>query len=450
MKQSFLLREIVLILTITIGVLMVAVVHNFSMTLAIVPGFAILLYFFYKKGYTHAHLRDAITTGIKRNKEVAWLLMFVGMVLPTWKLAGTVEDMNTVFLSFISADHFLMMTFLVTMLMSLVIGSAVGSLSVVGVPVMAAAGTIDVSLGYVAGALVSGAFVGDRTSPLSTSFQLIIHSLDLNVRRQLLRILPTLIGSVLVTVLAYFVMDLVVLDVEAGAFSSENLDGLSTPQLVISLLPPFVLMVAILWIGKTKHAFMLSIGTALVVLMIRGESVIEWSTLIFTGFDSHTGIFSMLPFIVFILVVGVFSQIIEDTEMLQPYIDKVFTNSDSLTKNTWQTVGVAFGIAFISPNQSFPVILTGRALKPHWEANFSKGQLGRIIADTTVVFTGMVPWSMLALLCAALVGVPVLDFVPFAFFLLITPFMTILASWWTERRQAKRAYEVGEQHVSGM
>ncbi len=120
--------------------------------------------------------------------------------------------------------------------------------------------------------------------------------------------------------------------------------------------------------------------------------------------------------------------------MLQPFLEKIFTDTVSLTKNTAQTVTAAAGVSLLSPNQSFPILLTGRALLPHWENHFHKRVLARTLADSTVVFAGLVPWSLLAILCSAIVGVPVIQYLPFAFFLLLSPFVTIVFSWVISRK----------------
>lgn len=431
MNETFTIKEISLILGITITCLIMAVMQTFSLVLAILPGFILLLMISLKKGFTKKQIMQAAKTGFERNKAVGWLLIFIGMLLPSWYYAGTIHDINLVFLSLISPDYFLLVTFMITTIMSLTIGSSVGSLSIVGVPIMASAHTLHIPVAIVAGALVSGAFVGDRTSPLSSSFQLLSHSLEMKIDDQLKKLIPSLLINLVICSLIFYLIDIQRrgnLDLKLN----EQMAFWDLPlgEIAISFIPPIVILVVLTFISKNmKLAFVLSIFSSVIILLARDTSVSDWLYGIWNGANGLGGVSGMLPFILFIIVVGVYCQIIEDTNMIQPYIHRIFMNKSSLGINTAQTVGVAGFIALISPNQSFPVILTGRSLLPHWEKYFNKGELARILADSTVLFAGLVPWSLLAILCSTILNVKVIHYLPYAFFLWIPAFVTILLSY---------------------
>ncbi|TVP88786.1 MAG: hypothetical protein EA344_00190 [Alkalicoccus sp.] len=424
MKRSFHLYEIIIVFTLTLLPLMAAVLFNFPLAAAMIPGFLILLYFAHQKQVPSTALADSVKKGLYRNRNVAWLLVFIGLILPTWALAGTIEDLNTLFLNFISPDYFLTIAFLITVFMSLTVGSAVGSLSIVGIPLMSAGLALDLPQAVIAGALVSGAFVGDRTSPLSSSFQLLAFSTELTVSRHFRAIFPTMAATVILTAGLFFGMDTVL----TTSGSPPEIEPLAWSR-ALSFVPPLLLLILILLGKDMKVCFLSAIAAGGLVLLLRGTAPSEWVSGAFSGTASLNGLLDMLPFVVFILIVGAFCQIIEDTAMLQPFLEKIFTDTVSLTKNTIQTVSAAAGVSLLSPNQSFPILLTGRALLPHWERHFHKRVLARTLADSTVVFAGLVPWSLLAILCSTIVGVPVIQYLPFAFFLLLSPAVTIAFSW---------------------
>ncbi|WP_096187137.1 Na+/H+ antiporter NhaC family protein [Evansella halocellulosilytica] len=424
MNKRFSIFELVLVLGVTVSSLMTAILVDFSLVGAILPGLALLVLFSKKNGYTYNDLLRSSWTGVVRNKNVAWLLAFIGIILPTWFLSGTITDLNQLFLSLIAPKYFFVMTFLIATMMSLIVGSAVGSLSIVGVPLIATAEMLGLPLTIVAGALVSGAFVGDRTSPLSSSFQLLAFSVELNTKKHFQTILPTMVITAGITALIFLLLDISIDKNMTTGIATEEII-LHPGSLLISLIPPFVLLVMILLGKNMKLCFSLGIATAGIILIFRGEHASEWVHAMIFGISSFDGLQSMASFIIFILLVGAYCQMIEDTGMVQPYIHRIFTNKTSLAKNTAQTVGVAAGVSLISPNQSFPIILTGRSLLPHWQAHFNKEHLARVIADSTVVFAGLIPWSLLAILCSAIIQVPVLEYAPFAIFLWLSMFVTL-------------------------
>ncbi|WP_280769637.1 Na+/H+ antiporter NhaC family protein [Salipaludibacillus daqingensis] len=430
MKQkTFTLVELLFIISVTVSSLITAILNDLSLVLAICPGLFLLVVISLRKGFSIKKLRTSSWTGVKRNKDVAWLLAFIGILLPTWYLAGTIRDLNDLSLSLIHPGYFFTITFVVTAIMSLIVGSAIGSLSIVGVPLIGAADILGFPLAIVGGALVSGAFVGDRTSPLSSSFFLLSHSLELTVRNHFKAIFPTMLWTTGLTTVIFLLFDLFIDKGTTGEeVLSHHLQEINFTSISISLLPPLVLLVMILAGKNMKITFSASIVTALIILVIRGVALDEWFHGIVFGVDAINGLQQMLPFILFILLVGAYSQMIEDTKLIQPYIEKIFTTNTALPINTSKSIAVAASVSLISPNQSFPIILTGRALLPYWQKHLSKRDLARTLADSTVVFAGLVPWSLLAILCSTIIGIPVLTYLPFAFFLLLSPLVTFFYS----------------------
>ncbi|ADH98529.1 Na+/H+ antiporter NhaC family protein [Salisediminibacterium selenitireducens] len=426
MPKDFTTKELTLILTLTIGGLIIAISTGLSLTLGITPGFLSLLILARNKHIPLRQLVESCKKGLIRNKDVAWLLVFIGILLPTWYVAGTVDDLNRLFLTLISPAHFFLSAFLVTGIMSFIVGSSIGSLSIVGVPIMATAEQMGISVLITAGALVSGSFIGDRTSPLSSSFFLLAHSVEVTVKTHFRSVLPTMFITATVTAFLYAGLDLALNRTEVS--SAGSLADLSLMETGLSLVPPFLLLLMILTGQSMRLSFLSGIIAGIVLILIRGESLTFWFTATLSGIASLNGLWQMLPFIVFILTVGMFSQMIEDTKLLQPVIESRLTNTTDLSIITRQSIGIATAVSLISPNQAFPIIVTARSLLPHWNAHFSPQALGRVLADSTVVFAGIVPWSLLAILNSSILGIPVLHYIPFAFFLLLSPAVTILWS----------------------
>ncbi|WP_161524784.1 Na+/H+ antiporter NhaC family protein [Alteribacter lacisalsi] len=444
MKKSFTIIDIIFIFAVTLVFLMGAIAISFPLALAMVPGVAALVVLCRKKEISWHTIGQASLTGVSRNKNVAWLLAFIGLILPTWYMAGTIDDLNALFLTFISPDYFLTVAFLVTALMSFTVGSSVGSLSIVGIPLMSAGLTLGLPAPLVAGALVSGSFVGDRSSPLSSSFQLLAFSVELKVQEHLRSITPTMIITVTLTALIFFLADSLV--AAGGSNTASAAGALDWNSLSLSLVPPVLLLVLIFMGKEMKTCFSAGILAGGAILLYRGTSLQAWAEGAVTGAGGLNGLIGMLPFVLFILIVGAYCQIIEETGMLQPFIERVFHDTSNLTKNTAQTVGVAAGVSLISPNQSFPILLAGRSLLPHWRTHFHRRELSRTLADSTVVFAGLVPWSLLAILCSTIVGVPVIVYLPFTVFLWLAPIVTIAYSW-VKSKQSLR-FETAESRSS--
>ncbi|WP_181186143.1 Na+/H+ antiporter NhaC family protein [Alkalicoccus urumqiensis] len=426
--QPFSIKQIIFVFAALLVPLGAAVSGSFPLWAAVLPGAVVLFIMLQKKGASPQDVLRSIRRGVLRNRPIAWLLVFIGLLLPSWASAGIVSDLNDLFLASVPVSFFLTASFLIAGAMSLTVGSAIGSLSIVGIPLMSAGMSLGHAEVLLAGALVSGAFIGDRTSPLSSSFQLLAFAVELSPRNHFRSILPTLLVSTAVSAAVFALLDSVY------AVSGETTGSLPPAgSLLVSLIPPLLLFILITAGRSMYTCFTSAIAAGVLLYFLRGGDAAGLLEAAFFGLNTINGLAGMLPFVLFILAVGAFCQMIEDAGMLTPHLERLFERVHSFRAATVVTVLCAAAVSLVSPNQSFPILLTGRTLLPHWRTHYSSEGLARILADSTVVFAGMVPWSLLAILCGTIVGVPPIQYVPAAVFLWISPAVTIL---WSFRRKA--------------
>ncbi|WP_349408140.1 Na+/H+ antiporter NhaC family protein [Pseudalkalibacillus sp. SCS-8] len=430
-KVTFTTKELILLVVITVSGLLTAVSFGFQLLIGFFPGFGFLIHKIIQKGISFESIRHTAIKGIHRNREIIWLLSLIGILLPSWAIIGTVPNMVAFILSIIQPEHFLLLAFLMTMVISMILGTSVGSLSVIGLPLIGTAQALGVPLDWTAGALISGAFVGDRSSPLSSAFQLLASSLEIETKKQFMAIIPTAFLTIIVSSGLFAWLD------QSLALDNRDQNGASFTWMMtewIVYIPLVILIIAVLIGIRIRYSFMLSIAASFITLLVKGLPVVEWVHAIVFGIDGIGGFLGMVPFIIFISVVGIYSEILERYQIVQPYINKLLNNGQSLTVNSVQGVSLAFAISLISPNQSFPIILNGRMLLPHWKKYFNPQQLARVVSDSTMVYAGLVPWSLLAVLCSTILGVPVLQYMMFAFFLWLSPLITIGYSFFREKK----------------
>ncbi|MDF2790026.1 MAG: Na+/H+ antiporter, partial [Neobacillus sp.] len=74
----------------------------------------------------------------------------------------------------------------------------------------------------------------------------------------------------------------------------------------------------------------------------------------------------------------------------------------------------------------------------HWKNKYGEEELARVMGDTTMLFPGMVPWSVLAIMCSTIVGVPILEYLPYALFLWVLPLLTLMVSLFRHVKKSKR------------
>lgn len=426
--------ELFLLVMITVFGILCSVFFHIPFIVGFLPGLSYLIMKALQKGVPIHQLKAVGLRGILKTKEVMWILILVGLILPTWSLSETIPQMISLSLSVISVNHFLLLSFLLSAILSLILGTSVGTLSALGIPLISAAAALQMPLEFVAGALVSGAFIGDRTSPLSSSHQLLSHTIEVPVFKQIKKMLPTTIAAFFLSILFYSILDSNMQIKTTGlSFQEQHLDFS-----MLDLTPPLLLIMLVMFRVKIRFAFIYSIVLGVTIALFKGVTLLEWLHSAWFGIEGvGGGLESMILLILFIGMAGIYNGIIEEYQLIQPVIDGWMGDSHSMFTNTWKTILATIMITVIACNQTLPIILTGRSFYQHWREKINHEELARVMGDSSMLFAGMIPWSMLAIMCSTILGIPVLAYLPFALFLWVLPLLTLMYSIWKETRIIK-------------
>ncbi|OLS39980.1 sodium:proton antiporter [Bacillus sp. MRMR6] len=412
---------------VTIVGILWSVVFKIPLVIGFLPGYGILVYLAIKRGLKWHQILHISLQGVFTTRIVIIILLLVSLLMPSWYLSGTIDQMVKAALSIINPQHFFVLSFIIAMIFSMILGTTVGTLSAVGVPILGTAMFLNLPLEIVAGALVSGAFVGDRTSPFSSAHQLLAHTLEVPVKRQGKAMLLTTILAVSLSILIYGSFDFF-----SGAQEQvrDHQSFLMDANSLIKVVPPLVLILMVILKIRITYVFISSILAASFISLISGLAVQSLAAAFWRGIDGiGGGLENMYELLLFLALAGAYNGLVERLNVIQPYLDKWLVTSRSLVGDTGKTLVATLLISMISANQTLPIILTGRSFLPHWSSRYSKEELARVMGDTTMLFPGMVPWSVLAIMCSTILGLPILDYLPYAIFLWILPLLTLTISF---------------------
>ncbi|MFD2672264.1 Na+/H+ antiporter NhaC family protein [Marinicrinis sediminis] len=381
--------------------------------------------------------------GAWHTKEVMMILLFVGLLIPAWTGSGTIPYLIQQCLAWLPPSYFLVFCFVSSSIVAMILGTSTGTLSALGIPLVGAAAALDVPLAMCAGALVSGAFVGDRTSPVSSAARLTASSAGNvpEVHRKAIR--GTTLAAITLTVTFFLILDL---RHAWGANGIPMPEYLGLFDLHISLaLPAMILVTAMLLKWPLIWTFGISIATSMVLGSIwQGVTLMEWSTSLLTGWDQggyaalHTkGLLDMLDLICLIGLAGALIGVLERANAIEPWIQRMMGGRTSMLVATMKLFGFGVLLGMISCTQTLPLMVSGKTVRPVWIQRFASADLSRVVSDTALVTAGLIPWNMLALLCATILDVPVTAYVPYAIFLWCLPLCTLWVSMRRDRSSQK-------------
>jgi NhaC family Na+:H+ antiporter len=423
MNRSFSIKNTLQIVSVTLIGVILSVVFKIDLFWGFFPGFLFLIGICLAKGYEIKDLGKYAIKGFLKTKEVMIILLLVGLLLPSWQMAGTIDGMVSLILSYIRIDYFYISAFISTLVVSMILGTSVGSLSAIGIPIMGAALGVGMSVEITAGALVSGAFVGDRTSPFSSANHLLSNTLE--VERKIFQRILWRTGLIGIGVsIVYFIFLDKKEKLGITVYSPYEME-----KSLIFMFPVLILLLLALCKLNIKTCFLASISTAIIISIADQTVPFEILTLWTGTSDSGGGLKKMIPLVAFIGLAGAYNGIIESLKIFQNVLTKWLGQTKNLFTMSWKTMIATMVISLLACNQTLPIILTGRTFLPDWMQNQSKAEFSRVMADSSIVFAGMIPWSVLAIMCSTVLGVPLFHYLPFAIYLWCLPIVTLLYSY---------------------
>jgi NhaC family Na+:H+ antiporter len=441
----------VIIITSVLG-LGTAYLLHIPLAVGFVVGLGVLVIITLRQGVSLRILARSMISGILHTKEVMYILLLVGLLIPAWTASGTIPYLIDTGLGLLNPAYFVSFSFVFAAGISMMLGTSTGTLSAAGIPLIGMAALLNIPLPLVAGALVSGAFVGDRTSPFSSANQLTASSTGMTVKGQFQYLLPTTLLA-FGTALVFFVAQDVHGNWNSAALQSNSANHAHNAAVYVShfhytpwlFLPVAVLLGTNLLRFKTRNGFLVSIGVSILLgTIIQGVDASAWLHHLWSGYTTEQmpslhgkGLSSMIDIIILIALAGAYNGILEGTKAIEPYMVSLFGSSSSLGSATVRTGLFGLALALLSCSQTLPIMMTGRNLLPLWEQRFPKGHLSRVIADAPLIFAPMVPWNLLAILCATIIGVSVESYALFAVFLWTLPLYTLVLSYLFDRKSSR-------------
>lgn len=359
------------------------------------------------------------------------ILIAVGVLVGTWMISGTVPVMIYYGMKVLTPGLFLPIVCIVCTLMSTMAGTSWGTLATVGVAFMGVAQGLGVPLPVTAGAIVVGAFFGDKVSPLSDSPVLVSSVTDVplmeGIKHSLLSTGPALLIS-----LVFFTI--YGLQFGGGTVGGETYDSILstvTTQFNLNpllLLPPVVVVALIVLKKPTLPTFTAGIFVAVILAIVfQGESVKAVSMAMYSGFVSETGVAvvdsmlsrggltSMLGTVGLLISAGVFGAPLRTAgvvDVLLDYVRKFAKNSKIMATGVLLLHAIFFTITG-AYYVSYPVV--GSMTKDMFpEYGLEKKNLMRIMLDTGTGLAPLVPWATTGAYVATTLGVDNMAFAAFA------------------------------------
>ncbi|NKE05525.1 Na+/H+ antiporter NhaC [Mesobacillus selenatarsenatis] len=411
----------------------------------VMTGIGSLIIYGLLKKIKMSELEQSMIDGAKAGLGAVMIFFFIGMLVSSWMAAGTIPTLIYFAFELVTGKWFYAIVFIVTSVIGLSIGSSLTTSAVIGVAFIAVSETLGFSLAITAGAVVSGAFLGDKMSPLSDTTVLASSTVKVDLFDHIKNMSWT-------TVPAFFI-SLILFASMSPELSSADFTKLQTLQNTLaemnlihwySLIPLAIL--AILALKKVSSILTLGAGTlaAMIISLVVVQQK-DWGTLpgiLYTGYVSESGneqldsllsrggMESMFFSVSLVLLALSMGGLLFKLGVLPALLQGLAGSLEKVPVLIGSSALSAIGVNFLIGEQYLSIILTGNTFEGHFEkAGLHPKNLSRVLEDAGTVLNPLVPWSVCGVFLSSVLGVSTLEYVPFAFFCLLSPVLTLAAGF---------------------
>ena len=401
-------------------------------------------------GYTWSEMEEGMSSTIKASAPAILIMLIIGMVIGTWILGGVVPTMIYYGLTWISPKVFLVTACLLCTLVSTFTGSSWSTMGTVGVALIGVGAGLGVNPGMTCGAIISGAYFGDKISPLSDTTNLAPAMAGTDVFTHIKHMVFTTAPSYIVAMIIYAVMGFTVVGNSADLSTIDlYLETLGNNFNInpVMLVPPIcVLLMVAFKVPAIPGLLGVSALGGIFAAVFQGASLSSILAATYTGINMDTGVAeinrplnrgglsSMLDTIALILIALAFAGIVERTGMVHSIVEKILSYAKSDKAMMTTAVFATLFTNFATGAQYVALVLPGRMFRRTFrERNLHPKNLSRILEDVGTLCAPFCPWSTDGAYILGTLGVATMQYAPFMFFAMLNPIMSLICIWsgWT-------------------
>ncbi len=434
-----------LILTgVALGVLMytVVILRGDAHIPLIFSATVISLFAVCRLGFKWDEIMEAIGQGIKDIASTILIFGIIGMMIASWTMGGIVPTLICYGLQFLNPRYFLVLSMIICSIISLSTGSSWTTVGTIGVVFLGIGAGFGVPMQITAGAVISGAYFGDKVSPLSDTTNLApaVAGAQLfdHVRHMLVSSGIALVASGLI----FFFMGMRYNAGNADLSLMLEIENIIRSNFYVSpillLVPCTVIVMGILKKPAVPSLFLGVILGALCCVTFQKYKIADLVNTLNNGFVfeseneimstllSGGGIQNMMWSMSLTLCAICFGSILDVTHILHVLAAKILTIAKNTKGLIICTVFTCLGVNLITGDQYLGIILPGKMYRQSYEERgLAPQNLSRALEDSATVTSPIVPWSSCAAVMVAALGIPTVSYLPYCFFSLLSPLVSI-------------------------
>tara|TARA_B100001741_G_scaffold263396_1_gene228068 strand:+ start:10523 stop:11947 length:1425 start_codon:yes stop_codon:yes gene_type:complete len=413
-----------------------------------------------KSGTSWKFILKGVSNSIASTTPAIIILLLIGSLAGTWLISGIVPTMIYYGLQILNPKIFLVAAAIICAIVSLASGSSWSTIATVGIALLGIGNALDISNGLIAGAIISGAYFGDKMSPLSDTTNLApaMAGTDLftHIRYMMYTTIPSFLISLLIFLFIGLSMDNTqnsddITNMLMAIESSFNISPwlFLVPLIVLLLIMKKVPALPVLFAGTLLGGFFAIIFQPHLIEELSGidsnffqasyvsvinamgsETSISTSNEMINDLLSSGGMYGMLNTIWLIICAMCFGGVMEASGALKKISQSIIQYAENTGSVIATTACTCLFFNITASDQYLSIVVTGRMYVDTFkDKGLAPENLSRTLEDSGTVTSVLVPWNTCGATQSAALGVATMTYLPFCFFNIISPLMTILYAY---------------------
>lgn len=405
---------------------------------------------------SYQKMLEEVSENLKSTSGALLILLMVGALSGTWLVGGIIPTMIYYGLQLLNPTFFLVASVLICAIISIATGSSWTTSATVGIALIGIGDTLGISLGMTAGAVLSGAYFGDKMSPLSDTTNLAPAMAGAELFDHIKYMAITTVPTFVITLFLFLIIGFNI-EINGTPDISNKLEAIDQAFNISPWLLLVPIMVVVLIVKKTPPLVALLTGTLLAALAsilaqpqilmsiaesetfnfetaykgvmqsITVDTAVETSSIELNDLFSTGGMKGMMDTIWLIICAMVFGGVMGAIGALSKISKVLLTLASSTFGLFASTVASCLALNVTASDQYLALVVPGKMFKKAYEdKGLAPENLSRTLEDSGTVTSVLVPWNTCGAFQSSVLGVHVADYFMYAFFNWISPFMTLL------------------------
>jgi NhaC family Na+:H+ antiporter len=417
--------------------LIFSVYNNINIVYPLFVGLLLLMLVAVRRGFKLQEVIQMALKGGRKSLLIIRIFILIGAITAVWRASGTVAFIVYHGIELMNPRYFIVYAFILSSIISFLLGTAFGTVGTIGIVMMILAKSGNVDINIAAGAIIAGAYFGDRCSPMSSSAVLTASITETDLYRNIKNMFKTAMVPFILSIIAYIILsvynplvftDRNILHTISGAFNIH----------IAAILPAAAILILAAFKVDVKISMLVSIVIGmLLAFLLQGYSIpniLKYAAVgftldgtgVFNDIIKGGGILSMLKIGLIVLISSAYSGIFEGTQMLKEI------------KRVLEIIADRYGIfvattisglitASLGCTQALAILLTNQLIKDAYKKqNRDKYELAVDIENSAVIISPLIPWNIAGAVPAAALTATI-GFLPFAFYLYLIPICNLIA-----------------------